>query len=399
MKFSKISRFLYFFVWTGIFILSSYIIIKGSHGPVLAVVGEGLLKEASGVLEYYGSEEKQKQMDGVARLFRVWAGGSYFYSLETENIMPVQEQINEPELIVEYEEGNLLIPEDFLYGDDWYEKEGEEESEHKEALSKIQNKNRALIQELKKTKDTEFLLKNFYVVDSTTSVDKKVFEVDPLLKKDMTIEKKDKPQILIFHTHGGSESFADSRMGVPEDSVVGVGEVLAEELRSYGYEVIHDKTEYDRINGVLDRNKAYNQSLEGVRKQMKKYPSIQVVIDLHRDGVAGKKKRVTKIEGRPTATFMMFNGLSRSKTGEISYLKNENLKGNLAFSLQMKLKAMELYPTLTTANYLKGYRYNMHLCERFLLIELGNQNNTVTEAKNAMLPLAEVLDAVLDGEK
>jgi stage II sporulation protein P len=60
---------------------------------------------------------------------------------------------------------------------------------------------------------------------------------------------------------------------------------------------------------------------------------------------------------------------------------------------------MELYPTLTTANYLKGYRYNMHLCEKFLLIELGNQNSTVSEAKNAMEPFAKVLSEVLEGEK
>ncbi len=395
MKFSKVTRFIYIFVWTGIFILSSYIIVKGSTGSVMAAVGERMLKEGSGVLDYYSGKKKETKQDGVSWLFAAWAGGSYFYSLETEeeaSFFLEGEEEDNTALIVEYEKGNLLNPVPFISGESYYEEEV------KDTSVEAKSKNMALIQKLKDTKDTDFLLKNFYIVDSTTSVDKKLFQVDKLLGKNMAIKKEEGPQILIFHTHGGSESFSDSRKNKKEDSVIGVGERLAEELRSYGYEVIHDETEYDRVNGAIDRNKAYNQSLEGVKKQMEKYPSIQVILDIHRDGVAGKKKRVTKIDGKATATLMMFNGLSRSKTGEIAYLKNDNLKGNLAFSLQMRLKAMELYPTLTTANYLKGYRYNMHLCERFLLVELGNQNSTVEEAKNAMAPLAKVLDAVLSGK-
>lgn len=396
MKFSKISRFIYFFVWTGIFILSSYIIVKGSAGSVLAMAGTGMLKRGSEFFNYYSSSETKKKPEGVLRLFSVWTGGSYLYQLENEaeSMVFYEGEGEEGCVVVEYEKGNLLNNIPFIYGESYYE-----EADEEAAISQAKTKNEALIEQLYQTKDTDFLLKNFYTVDSTTSVDKKVFQVEALLERDMTIKKKEEPQILIFHTHGGSESFSDSREGEAEDSVVGVGEVLKEELESCGYQVVHDRTEYDRVNGVIDRNKAYNQSLEGVKKQLKKYPSIRVVIDLHRDGVAGKNKRVTTIDGKPTATFMMFNGLSRSKTGEIDYLKNTRLKANLSFSLQMKLKAMELYPTLTTANYLKGYRYNMHLCDRFLLIELGNQNNTVEEAKNSMLPLAKVLDAVLSQEK
>lgn len=380
MRFSRITRFVYIFIWTGIFILSSYIIVKESEGSVLEKVGEAILKDSSGFVEYYSSDQNQKKTEKIPGIFSVWRNGSYFYRMDPQE----EETIAETDLVLEYQKGNLLIPEPFLY-------------EEPKLFADLGEKNRRLIDKLKKTKDVDFLLKNFYIVDSTTSVNKKQFQVEELLKEDMTIQKKEKPQILIFHTHGGSESFSDSREGEREDSIVGVGAVLAEELERLGYQVIHDTKEYDRINGVIDRNKAYNQALDGVEKQLKKHPSIQVVIDLHRDGVGDKKKRLTTIDGRPTATFMMFNGLSRSKTGEIAYLENKNLKANLAFSLQMKLKAMELYPTLTTPNYLKGYRYNMHLCERFLLIELGNQNNTVEEAKNTMYPLARVLDAVLQG--
>jgi len=106
------------------------------------------------------------------------------------------------------------------------------------------------------------------------------------------------------------------------------------------------------------------------------------------------------LDGRPTARFMFFNGLSRTKkTGNIAYLYNENLQDNLAFSFQMQLKAAEYYPGLTRKIYLKGYRYNMHLRDKYLLVELGAQNNTVEEAMNACDPLAHILDMVLSGSE
>lgn len=258
-------------------------------------------------------------------------------------------------------------------------------------------KQNALVEQLKGNLDTDFLLDNFYIVDSTTSVDRSLFDVKKMLENSYAIKKKAEPQILIFHTHGGSEYFSDGQK--KEASVVAVGTYLQEILEEkYGYTVIHDTTKYDCINGKLDRNKAYNQALEGVKKQMEENPSIQVMIDLHRDGGNTKERRVTELDGQSVAQFMIFNGLSRNRSGEIKYLYNPKLQDNLAFGLQVKLRAMELYPNLTIRNYLKGYRYNMHLCKRFLLIELGNQNNTVEEAKNTMPYLAEILDDVLQGE-
>ena len=241
-------------------------------------------------------------------------------------------------------------------------------------------------------------MKNFYITDSSTSIDNEIFNVSKLLNKDLTLEKKDEPQILIFHTHGASEAFIDSRAGKKQDTIVGVGSRLAYILRKkYGYNVIHDTTPYDLIKGNIDRNKAYNNAADGISETLDKYPSIQVVIDLHRDGVGNNVHRLTTINGERTAQVMFFNGLSRNSSGDIDYLFNKNLQSNLAFSLQMKLKCMENYPDFAKPVYLKSYRYNMHLRERFLLIELGNENNTLQEAKNAMPPLADVLNQVLEG--
>ncbi len=278
------------------------------------------------------------------------------------------------------------------------------ESYYEDAVSLVMTENEAaeqllrnekMIENLKKNKSRAYLLSNFYIVDSSTNVDKKVFNVKKFLKKNLTLKKakkRNRPQILIYHTHA-TEAFADSREGKEEDTVVGIGSLLTEILEdTYGYQVYHDTTRYDIVNGSLDRNKAYNQSAEGIEKALKKYPSIQVIIDLHRDSGS---KRVTTIDGKKTAQAMFFNGISRNNNGNIEYLYNPNLQGNLAFSLQMKLASMSLYPDFAKPIYIKGYRYNLHYKERSLLIELGTDRNTLEEARNAMKPLAKVLDQVL----
>lgn len=256
----------------------------------------------------------------------------------------------------------------------------------------------ALVEQLRESKDVDFLWKNFYIIDSTTSVTKDKFNVSKLLNQNLTMKKrKGKKQILIYHTHGASETFKNSRGNVVEDTVVGVGTELTKELEKRGYSVYHDMRQYDRIGGRIDRSLAYNESLDGIQKIRSENPDIRVMIDLHRDSVGKGKHTYTTIQGKKCAIVMFFNGMSRNRSGNIAYLYNPNLQGNLAFSLQLKCKAMEYYDGFTKPIYLKGYRYNLHLEPRSLLIELGNENNTVEEAKNAAAPLADVLDKVLSG--
>ena len=244
--------------------------------------------------------------------------------------------------------------------------------------------------------DYETLVRNFYAIDANTMAGSDQLSVEKLLGMDMTLPQEgDGPQILIYHTHS-QEAFADSVPGDVNTGIVGVGECLTKILtEQYGYRVLHNTGQYD----VETRDNAYSRALPAVEQILAENPSIQVIIDLHRDEVAEETKLVTDIQGRPTARFMFFNGLSRTrKTGDIDYLANENQETNLAFSFQMQLKAAEYYPGLTRRIYLKGYRYNMHLRPRTLLVELGAQNNTVEEAINACDPLAHILDMVLKGE-
>ena len=165
--------------------------------------------------------------------------------------------------------------------------------------------------------------------------------------------------------------------------------------RDYGYRVLHHTGEYD----LEQLSYAYTNAEDAIARILEENPSIEVVIDLHRDSMPEETRLVTELNGRPTARFMFFNGLSYvNDLGSIDYLYNPYLEENMAFSFQMQLAACEYYPGLTRRIYLKGYSYNMHLAEKYLLIELGAQNNTVEEARNACYPIAHLLDVVLSGE-
>lgn len=242
----------------------------------------------------------------------------------------------------------------------------------------------------------DFLIDHFYTVDSTTSISKKQLDAKKLLAMDMTMKQDNKkPQILIYHSHS-QEDFVDSVKGDSSTTIVGVGKRLKELLEEkYGYNVIHNTKSYDLVNGKLDRNEAYTLALKDVEKILEKNPSIEVVIDLHRDGIEGKKL-VTEINGKPTAQIMFFNGLSyTNKNGAIDYLENPYISENLSFSLQLQLEAAKYYPGATRRIYLKGYRYNLHVRPKSLLVESGAQNNTLEEQLNAMEVLADVLNKVL----
>ena len=252
---------------------------------------------------------------------------------------------------------------------------------------------------LEKFQDFDFVMRSFYTVDKTTSITSEQLNAPELVQMDLRMQTgKEQPQILIYHSHS-QEEFIDSVPGDPSTTIVGVGAYLATLLRdTYGYNVIHVTDTFDIVDGKLDRNQAYTFAQERISQILEENPSVEVVIDLHRDGVPEGKRLVTNVNGKETAKIMFFNGLSRTnKNGEISYLPNPYIKENLAFSLQMMLESKKYYPDLARTIYLRGYRYNLHLRPKTLLVECGAQTNTVQEEMNAMEPLADILNKVLTG--
>lgn len=277
-----------------------------------------------------------------------------------------------------------LVQQDYYFQDDETTDEVVEEVKKEEKLFHA-----------KKWENSKYLRKYIYQIDSTTMATENELNGKVLLNTNLKLRKSDEPQILIYHTHG-SEAYRGSRKGRKSDTVIGVGDVLTKRLEQKNIKVVHDRNIYDVKNGKEERSKAYNYAATAIEKNLKKYPSIQVVIDLHRDGVNESTKLVTRQNGKRMAQIMFFNGMSRTATnGNIKYLKNPNKQTNLAFSLQLQAQAALKYTGFTRKIYVKGYRYNLHYRGRSLLVEVGAQNNTLSEAKASMSLLAELLNNVL----
>lgn len=245
-------------------------------------------------------------------------------------------------------------------------------------------------------KDFEFLMSRIYNVDGNTATNARQLDSEKLLSHDFHVDKDTEgPQILIYHTHS-QEAFADSIPGDESTSIVGMGSYLTTLLQRKGFKVLHHKESFDMVNGVLDRNKAYTNAEPVIAQLIKENPSIQIVIDLHRDGVGENVHLVKEIDGKPTAQVMFFNGLSYSaKNGAVDYLYNPYLENNLAMTMQLKLAADTLAPGFARKIYLKSLRFNLHLHPGAMLIEAGAQTNTVEEMQNAMEVLARILGNVL----
>ncbi len=198
--------------------------------------------------------------------------------------------------------------------------------------------------------------------------------------------KSKEPQVLIMHTHAtenyvrhdGDYYFKSDleRTSNEKYSVIGVGEKLKETLENGGISVLHDKTLHDSPS----YSGSYNRSAVTVQKYLEKYPSIKVVLDVHRDAFGGEKdlvKPVKEINGKNAAQVMICVG---SETGIVDNFPNwrENLK--LGLKLQQTMEVM--YPGLARALYLSyEHTYNQNLSSGSIIIEFGTNGNNFSEAK------------------
>ena len=378
-------------------------------GGLVKFLGQNLsLKFYNGVLNLYVPGVLGAQEEGIPNIYRDVTASMYpaiaqneqrlWYESQEENLAYYENQAAEEneqakQIIAENEKA---VTEQPVQQESQNVDETPTQKESKKPEKKTETSGKKVSVNRKKLQDFDYLRQTFYQVDNTTTIGKNQLDVDKLMKPDLRIDQSvDGPQILIYHTHG-SEAYRGSRKGRKSDTVIGVGDVLTKRLEQKNIKVVHDRNIYDVKNGKEERSKAYNYAATAIEKNLKKYPSIQVVIDLHRDGVNESTKLVTRQNGKRMAQIMFFNGMSRTATnGNIKYLKNLNKQTNLAFSLQLQAQAALKYPGFTRKIYVKGYRYNLHYRGRSLLVEVGAQNNTLSEAKASMSLLAELLNNVL----
>ena len=201
---------------------------------------------------------------------------------------------------------------------------------------------------------------------------------------DLTLDDSG-PQILLVHTHG-SEAYAPEGEDVytPSDgnsrtldenyNVVRVGDEMAEVFREMGLTVLHDRTLYD----YPQYNGAYSRSGEAVASYLAEYPSIRIVLDIHRDALVGSDgtvyKAVTTVDGEKTAQVMLVLG---SGSGHPDW------QANLSLALRVQKSLDSLYPTLARPITLRGSVYNQELSPGSLLVEVGTHGNTLREALRA----------------
>ena len=191
------------------------------------------------------------------------------------------------------------------------------------------------------------------------------------------------PQILILHSHG-SEAYTPSGADVYEESdpyrttdcnynVVRVGEEIARVLRDHGFEVIHDTTLYD----YPSYSEAYDRSLAAVQRWLTQHPSIQVVLDVHRDALTAEDgtlyKAVSTEDGEQAAQVMLVVGTDGTK-------KHPLWQENLTFAMRLQRQLLDDHNTLARPMVLRASRYNQHLSVGSVLVEVGTHGNTLQEA-------------------
>lgn len=212
---------------------------------------------------------------------------------------------------------------------------------------------------------------------------KKQADVTALAGAPVHITLSDGPQILILHSHA-SEAYTPTQSDRYEESdpyrttncnynVVRVGEEMAQVFREQGFQVIHDTTLYD----YPSYNEAYDRSLAAVQRWLTQYPSIQVILDVHRDALAAEDgtiyKAVTSEGGQQAAQVMLVVGTDGSK-------KHPLWQENLTFAMRLQQQMLDDHNTLARPMVLRTSRFNQHLSVGSVLVEVGTHGNTLSEA-------------------
>lgn len=241
---------------------------------------------------------------------------------------------------------------------------------------------------------------NIWVNNKTAEHD---IDIAAELKKevDLKIENKSDPIVLIYHTHT-TEGYQTLDLGWYSNSVVTrskdsatnmvrVGDEIAEQLEEAGIGVIHDKTIYDTTYSG-----AYYRSEDQIEKYMKKYPSLQVLLDIHRDAIKNPDtgvmtKPTAEINGKKAAQIMIVSGCEDG--GVVGF---PDWEYNLRFALNLQKECEDKYPGLVRPLFFCSRQYNMHKSHCSLLIEMGSDANTLDEAAYSGRLLGDALSSMLE---
>ena len=229
------------------------------------------------------------------------------------------------------------------------------------------------------------------------------FEALLMLGADLHVPRSNEPLVLIYHTHT-SESYLlsdngsfwnayDTHTDEADRNMIRIGDAMKTVLENAGIGVIHDTSVYD-----ADYNGAYARSRDGIEKILAENPSVQIVLDVHRDAFyysdTERGKPVTVIDGRKAAQAMIISGAEEGQIADFS-----DWEYNLRFALELQNTASEMYETLMRPLYFCQRKYNMDICKNALLLEIGTDANTLDEALYSATLCANALVKVIENHK
>lgn len=249
--------------------------------------------------------------------------------------------------------------------------------------------------------------KNEGVTDSSGNVrlknlNKTKVSVEQILQEraDLSVQAG-KPSVLIYHTHTTEayqlldrDFYAQGYTARSKDksvNMVRVGDEIVKELEKNGFSCIHDTEIHD-----VKYTGAYDHSRKAVIETLKKYPSISVTLDIHRDAIeqsdGTKIKPTATINGRKAAQVMIISGCQEEGNPVENF---PDWRYNLVFAVNLQNKMETLFPGLTRPIFFSPRRYNMNLTRNSLLIEVGSDANTLQEAALSGKMIGKALSELL----
>ena len=199
--------------------------------------------------------------------------------------------------------------------------------------------------------------------------------------------KENPPSVLILHTHT-TEGYAETpgwRTTEESGNMVAIGDIVADGLTEQGIGVLHDR----KLHDYPSYNGAYVRTRKSLAEYLRQYPSIRLVLDLHRDAAGeGSRQMRTQatVAGEPSAQLMIVMGTNYDTYQE-----------NLSLGLKLHVQLERMYPGITRPLQLRAARFNQDLCPGALLIEIGAAGNTQQEARRAAEALTQALAALALG--
>lgn len=268
------------------------------------------------------------------------------------------------------------------------------EAQAKELLSNISNDGKIYSEDYS-SKNATAAQGSVYLRNTTKNYD---VNIKDYLKKDVFASiKKSEPAVLIYHTHSSESyqiienSFYSNSLTADAETlgIIRAGDALCRTVEKNGYKVIHDRTVYD-----TSYSGAFERSREKISDILRANPSIQIVIDLHRDSISrkdgSKVKTVTEINGKKVAQIQITAGC---ESGTVTGFPN--WEKNLTFALHLQKAIADSYPHAARPLLFCARKYNMDLIPCAVNIDIGTESNTIREAVYSAEILGEALAEIM----